>query len=121
MKLALMPALLALVLTACGGAPTCDPLPDGAWTASGAAFGMTMGMSLTMAAEGCTFTVGGWDMEMGAMPTGGSLDGAEVVLDGDAYWASCVGDVAADGAMDGVCEEDGSAWSMAPATGTAPQ
>jgi hypothetical protein len=103
---------VSLGLTACGAAPTCEPLTDGAWTADGSAFGMAMGMTLTMSADDCTFTVGGWDMEMGPMPTGGSLDGASVVLDGDAFWASCVGDVAGSGSMSGVCEEDGSTWTM---------
>lgn len=109
--------LLAAVATGCAGGDgggECTSLVDGAWTLGGDALGMEMGATVTMDVAGCTFTISDWSMEMGSLPSGGSVSGAEVTLTGDDdYWATCTGTVSDDGtSVEGACD-DGSAFSMA--------
>lgn len=98
------------------GTGPCVELPDGRWTAAGAAFGMPMEMTLTMNAAECRFTITEWDMVMGSLPDSGETTPGEVWLNdttGDAYWQSCHGTFdAGTGRVDGICDDDGSGWGM---------
>lgn len=91
----------------------CTALTDGRWDAGGAAFGMTMAMTVTMDVTGCSFTITDWDMQMGVMPDGGSVAGDQVTLSGSAYWDTCTGTAATDGtSVAGVCSDDGAAFTL---------
>lgn len=110
------PLLLTFLLVGCGTAATdtptddtdasaaCVVLSDGPWTANGTCFGMRMTTTLTMDASGCTFTLTGWDMEMGTPnPTGGEVADHTVSLDGDA-WSTCTAQAAGPRRVTGTCE-----------------
>jgi hypothetical protein len=118
------PALLLLALTACGTAgdatdegvdtdvvdtqvgSACTVLKDGTWDASGTCFGMRMSTTLTFDAASCTFTLTDWDMEMETPnPTGGSVDGDAVSLDGEPWATSCTATASAPNRFTGTCEE----------------
>ena len=90
----------------------CTELTSGDWVGSGAAFGMSMGVELEMDAEGCTFELNNWSMNMGSLPDGGTVDGDQVTLAGDSYWESCVGTADSVGEVSGVCDDDGAAFSL---------
>ena len=94
-------------------AAACQALTDGDWTGSGAAFGMAMGVSLTFNATGCAFTLTDWSMNMGSLPDSGTVEGDSVTLGGDdSYWATCVGEATGGTSIDGVCADDGAAFSL---------
>ena len=95
-------------------APACVALVDGAWSGSGAAFGMRMGVTLTMDSEGCSFTLTDWDMDMGPIADAGTVADDQVTLSGpDSYWATCTGTATADGtSVDGLCADDGAAFAL---------
>lgn len=94
--------------------PACQALTNGAWVGSGAAFGMAMGVTLTLDSDTCAFTLTDWDMVMGSLPDGGTVDGDTVTLSGDdAYWSTCVGEATGGTTIDGVCSEDGAAFTLA--------
>jgi hypothetical protein len=107
----------ALAAGCAGEEAPCVALVDGDWVldspgeGSGAPFGTPVGAVLTMDPEGCTFALD-WNMGV-SLPSGGAIDGDELTLAGDDEgWATCVGDVAADGAsVDGSC--DSGAFTMA--------
>ena len=122
--------IAVLVCAACGGASEtddtdstaesdtdaateegCTELTSGDWVGSGAAFGMSMGVELEMDAEGCTFELNNWSMNMG-LPDGGTVDGDQVTLAGTSYWESCVGTADSEGEVSGVCDNDGAAFSL---------
>lgn len=132
------PWILALTLAACAGkttdttetdtdtgdtedtdvedtGPPCVTLVDGDWYGAGAAFGMKMGVTVTMNADDCSFTLTDWSMDMGPIADAGTIDADEVTLSGpDPYWSSCVGTADADGeSVDGVCSDDGAAFNLA--------
>lgn len=123
MRFSPLPFLLA---TACSGGgetdtsaadtdttPACQTLTDGTWTGSGAAFGMAMDVTLTLDGAACSFTLTDWDMVMGSLPDGGTIAEDTVTLAGtDAYWSTCVGEATGGTVIDGVCEEDGAAFSF---------
>lgn len=91
----------------------CTALTDGTWDAGGAAFGMTMSMTVTMDVTGCSFTITDWDMQMGVLPDGGTVAGDQVSLTGSAYWETCTGTATTDGtSVSGVCSDDGAAFSL---------
>jgi hypothetical protein len=102
-----------VVLAGCGGGGECTALVDGPWTFDGAAGGgMEMTGEITMDADACKFTIGAWEMEMTNTPSGGSIEGDQLTLEGDDIPEDCVGTVNADGtAVTGACA-DGSAFSM---------
>jgi hypothetical protein len=103
--------IAAFALAGCKG-DDCVALADGDWTVDGAAFGMLMTGTVAMNADDCTFEFTAWDMPMDSLPTGGSIDGTDVQLDGDSFWKSCSGTVADDATRaDGTCE-NGDDWSM---------
>jgi hypothetical protein len=105
-----------IVLAGCAGGKgsvTCTPLVSGDWTIDGSAMGMPMGATVTMDAEGCTFSFSDWSMEMLSLPIGGSLDGSDLAMDGDAHWSSCAGTVNEDGTeVSGRCSDDGTEFTM---------
>lgn len=93
----------------------CVALQDGDWSVQGPAFGMRMGMVVTMDVESCSFTITDWSMQMGSMPDGGTVEGSTVTLGSatDTYWGSCAGDMDADGTeANGQCADDAAGWSM---------
>lgn len=102
-----------VVLAGCGGGGDCTALADGSWTFDGAAGGgMEMTGDVTMDADACTFTIDNWSMEMTNLPSGGSIEGDQLTLDGAEIPDGCVGTVNADGTgVTGACA-DGSAFSM---------
>jgi hypothetical protein len=133
----LRPFILALFLVACGKpatdttdtdaadtdvgdtdvedtSPPCVTLVDGAWYGAGSAFGMRMGVTLTMDVDQCSFTLTDWSMDMGPIADAGTIDGDEVTLSGpNDYWATCVGTAAEDGeSVDGACSADGAAFNL---------
>ncbi len=92
----------------------CTELTSGRWEGSGAAFGMAMGVDLTMDAESCSFTLTNWSMDMGPIADAGAVDGDEVTLSGpDDYWATCVGTAESVTLVSGVCSDDGAAFELA--------
>lgn len=104
-------------LAGCGD-PECTALVDGEWTMDGAAFGMEMIGVVTMDAAACSFTLGEWNMQMGSLPTGGTVRGDAVEFDGDEFWQKCSGTVSADGAsITGACD-DGSDLTMSAGAGS---
>ncbi len=119
-------AILCLVATGCSPAadtstdtvetdttPTCQALTEGVWVADGAAFGMAMGVTLTLDASTCAFTLTNWSMIMGTLPDGGTIDGDTVTLTGsDPYWTTCSGEAVGGTAIDGVCSDDGAAFTL---------
>ncbi len=98
------------------GGETCTALTSGTWTVTGEAWGMAdnpMDGELSMDTDGCTFTLGAWDMTMDDLPSGGVVDGDQVQLDGlNSYWRSCIGIAASEGDVSGTCEDDGAAFAM---------
>lgn len=119
-----MRPLSLLFLVACGssakesppiqGGETCTALVSGAWTFTGAAWGMAdnpMDGDVTMDSTACTFTLDNWDMRMDDLPTGGALDGDQVQFDGlNSYWRSCTGTATDEQNAAGVCADDGAEW-----------
>ena len=120
-------APLALLLWACSagggadsvpltGGETCTELTSGAWTVTGAAWGMgdnPMDGDVTMDAGACTFAFSNWDMAMDDLPTGGAVDGEVVQLDGlTSYWRSCTGTATDSNNASGTCSDDGAEWVM---------
>jgi hypothetical protein len=118
--------ILAIVLAGCTGEETtdtdgtdtdvalaCTALQSGAWTGAGAAFGMSMGVTLTADNDACTFTLTDWSMDMGD-PDAGTVAGDQVTLSGpDAYWSTCAGTVNSDGtAIEGICTDDDAAFAL---------
>ena len=89
----------------------CNARTSGRWTADGACFGMPMKVDLAWDQGFCTFTLDNWDMEMGPMPTGGTLDGSSVTLAGSGSWPTCTGTATGD-SLAGTCE-GGCGWSLA--------
>jgi hypothetical protein len=102
------PSLLLLLVACAGDEPSgeCTAPAEGPWTMNGSCFGMAMAATLTVEADGCSFTFSDWDMAMSS-PTGGTVSGDEVTLD----WPEldgCAGTT--DGAtMEGSCG-DGCTW-----------
>ncbi len=92
-------------------AAACEPLTSGDWRFSGSAFGMDMLGKLQSDAAACTFTLGDWNMEMGEMPTGGTVSGSDVTLTGNGFWSSCAGTIVAPDQIQGDCG-DGSTFAM---------
>jgi len=93
--------------------PACVALTSGRWEGSGPAFGMAMGVDLTMDEADCSFTLTNWSMDMGPIADAGTVDGEEVTLAGpDDYWSSCTGTVEDAGSVSGVCTEDGAAFEL---------
>jgi hypothetical protein len=67
----------------------CTAVAEGGWSASGSCFGHDMTATLTLGADGCSFTLSSWNMPM-STPDGGTVEGSEVMLDG-ADWTECTG------------------------------
>lgn len=108
--------VIGLLLAGCsGGEPKggdCTTLMDGDWTFDGSSVGMAMGVAVAMDAEGCSFTLADWTMDMGSVPTGGTIEGDQVTLAGDDPWPTCTGTVNAEGdSAEGGCD-DGTTWMM---------
>src|SRR5687767_7407592 len=61
-------------------AAACTPLEAGGWSMDGSCFGMLMTATLTVEADGCSFTFSNWNMAM-SVPVGGSVSGTDVTLD----------------------------------------
>jgi len=98
-------AIVGLVAAGCGNHDFVA-LTDGDWDAAGDAFGMEMSGVLTMDEGSCRFTLDDWSMEMLSLPAGGKVDGDQVTFEGDSFWRSCTGTVAADGAsVSGSCQD----------------
>lgn len=99
------------------GGDTCTVLVDGAWTMTGAAFGMgdeAMTATVTVDADACSFQLSGWSMAMDDLPSGGVLDGDAVQLDGlNSRWRTCTGTASDTMNASGTCSDDGAAWQMA--------
>jgi hypothetical protein len=96
-----------------GGAdPTCAGFSTGRAAVSGSCFGMAMEADLTLDAATCAYTLSGWSMDHGGLPTGGAIDGATLTLTGTG-WEGCAGDAAA-GEATGLCS-DGCAWTLSRA------
>jgi hypothetical protein len=97
-----------------GNEEECTPVVEGAYTFDGTSMGMAMGAAVTVDASGCAFSIVEWTMPMASLPSGGTVAGDEVALSGDdAYWSTCTGTIDPSGeSADGVCDEDGSTWSM---------
>lgn len=91
-------------------------LQSGTWTVTGEAWGMgdnPMDGDVTMNEDDCNFTFSNWDMVMDDLPSGGALDGADVVLDGlNSYWASCTGEANDEHNVAGTCADDGAEFVM---------
>lgn len=117
--------LLLLLSSACAGTDTPEPLVGGdtcialtagTWTFAGPAWGMgeyTMQGDLTLDATACTFTLTAWDMAMDDLPSGGAVDDVAVQFDGlNSYWRSCTGTATDQNHADGLCADDGAAWSI---------
>ena len=72
-----------------------------------------MTVALSMDPETCLFGLSDWNMDMGAMPDQGALDGAAVQLGGPtSYWSSCTGTAADARTIAGTCAEDGAAFEL---------
>ncbi len=123
---------LALFLAACQtgsgedsapleGGDTCTALTSGTWTFTGAAWGMgdnPMDGNVTMDTEGCTFTLGEWDMAMDDLPSGGAVDADAVQFDGlTSYWQTCTGTATDENTASGTCSDDGAEWMMVAGDG----
>ena len=67
----------------------CTAPSEGVWTMSGSCFGMDMVGTLTLEADGCSFTFSDWDMAM-SVPEGGTVSGNAVTFTG-AGWNDCTG------------------------------
>ncbi len=114
---------LSIAFAGCGekGPVSCTALEDGEWTVEGDAMGMPMGATVTMDAEACSFTLSGWSMEMLSLPTGGSVDGTSISMEGDAHWSSGTATLSEDGSSaEGSCDDDGTSFTMfaGPFTGS---
>jgi hypothetical protein len=88
--------------------PACTALTDGEWDGGGSALGMTMGVTLTMDATACTFTLTNWSMNMGDMPDAGTLDGDTVTMGSSSYWSGCEGTVDSAEQFAGSCADGAS-------------
>lgn len=122
-KTTLLSLCLMMALVGCGDdgaddtgdatAASCTVLADGAYDFSGDSFGMMMSATLVMDADMCTFVFSNWNMGMSS-PTGGSVAGDTVTFTGESKWASCSGDIAADGSVDALCTDDNTSFTMMP-------
>jgi hypothetical protein len=99
-----------------GPAGNCVVLPSGDWTASGAAFGMRMGVTLTFDESDCTFALVDWSMNHGEdyTPQSGQVSGTTVTLGGTtSYWESCSGTTASEGrSISGLCTDDTAGFEL---------
>lgn len=100
------------------GGDTCTALESGAWYSAGSALGMPsasteMTVSLSMDPDSCLFSLSDWNMDMGAMPDQGALDGAAVQLGGPtSYWSSCTGTAADARTVTGTCADDDAVFEL---------
>lgn len=103
----------ALAALAGCGAPPCEGPAPGPWTASGSCFGVARTMTTSVDEELCTVSFHDWATATGDEPTGGSITGDTVALEGGAF-AGCVGDLGSTSII-GACD-DGCAFEL----GTSP-
>jgi hypothetical protein len=87
----------------------CEALAEGPWSMSGSCFGMPMSATVTLEADGCTFTFSAWNMQM-SVPEGGSVTGTDVTLSG-AGWDDCTGTTDG-GSISGECDGGSCTYDM---------
>lgn len=75
--------------------PGCTEIAEGRWVATGECVGMRMTADLSVADDGCSFTLDDWNMAM-SVPEGGTVTDDQVAFDGD-DWSGCTGTLSADG------------------------
>jgi hypothetical protein len=96
----------------CGGDKgepgSCEPVTAGTWTMGGSCLGMSMPTTLSVDADGCSFTLGDWTMAMD-VPEGGTVTDSEVTLSGSG-WDDCTGTLAGD-SIEGTCA-DGCSFTL---------
>ena len=115
---------LAVLVSGCPAADTCDDLTAGTWDMGGSAFGMTMGATVAVDSAGCTFAFSDWSMGMD-VPAGGVIAGDAVTFTNEAMgddddsagmagrdWAACTGTLASATSASGTCSDDGATWTM---------
>lgn len=75
--------VLVLAVAACNGkepAGECTAITEGPWDADGSCIGMLMHATVTVEADGCSFSFSDWDMAMTNLPSDGTVAGDEVTL-----------------------------------------
>jgi hypothetical protein len=73
---------------------------------------MQMTADLAFDLPTCHFGLSNWSMQMGDLPTGGTVAADQVTMTGSNYWQSCVGTLVGGNQITGTCSQDGADFQL---------
>ena len=104
---------LLVILAGCGSERSgkggdCATVKNGHWTATGNTWGMDMNADIEV--KDCAVTFSNWNMMM-SVPSGATISGDTITLQGNDKWSGCTGTVQSDTLIEGTCTGD-STWGL---------